>query len=59
MKKGFIVRQAFLPKPFWKKIIQLAVFSGIHYDNDKFYFDKVNELIKHLSELANIHQFCL
>ncbi|MFC2365084.1 MAG: hypothetical protein ACFNL8_01770, partial [Streptococcus mutans] len=38
----------FSSQTFLEKIIQLAVFSGIHYDNDKFYFDKVNELIKRI-----------
>ena len=38
----------FSSKTFLEKIIALAIFSGVVYDSDVFYFDKVNALIKNL-----------
>ncbi|UVF03439.1 LytR family transcriptional regulator [Streptococcus equinus] len=37
----------FSSQAFLDKIIDLAIYAGVKYDTKTFYFDKINEIIKH------------
>ena len=48
MKKSSIGRQGFSSQDFMKNLIDLASYTGIHYDQANFYFDQANAVMEEL-----------